>query len=95
MLCLFYLYYAILAENFNDFLLILSVVSLGLEGIIVFGFNHGECPLIFVQKRVKDEKPFFELIFSPSLAKKAIPFFAILTLIAVFLFVLKYLVILV
>ncbi len=63
--------------------LIVAVVSLALEGFAVFILNKGDCPLIHIQRKIGDEVPFFELIFPPAMAKRAIPVFAGLTWVAV------------
>ena len=87
--CLVYLYYAAIMERFDVWLAI-AFVSLGLEGLVVFVLNKGDCPLVHIQRKVGDDKPFFELIFPPKLAKQAIPMFAILTWLAVALLVLRF-----
>lgn len=89
-MCLGYLYYSIVSGSYDE-LLKIAVISLGVEGILVFGFNRGDCPLIHIQKRVHDNKPFFELLLPKKLAKLAIPIFALLTLIPVIFIVAKYL----
>lgn len=80
-LCLIYLYYAAIKSSY-DILLAISIVSLGIEGFFVFILNKGNCPLIHIQKKIGDDTPFFELFFPYKFAKRAIPTFAILTLIA-------------
>jgi len=80
--CLGYLYYAAFAGRL-DWLLILAIVSLAVEGFAVFILNGGDCPLIHIQRKIGDDKPFFELILPPKLAKRAIPIFAALTWTAV------------
>jgi hypothetical protein len=62
-----------------DVLLLVAIVSLGIEGFVVFALNEGHCPLIHIQRVVGDDKPFFELFFPPKIARKAIPVFAMLT----------------
>src|SRR3954470_1887180 len=84
--CLMYMYYASLTSTFN-LLLLISVVSLAIEGFIVFVINSGHCPLIHVQRRIGDETPFFELFLTPRLAKRAIPIFAVITWIGVALLI--------
>ena len=86
--CLIYLYYAALTSTF-DLLLLIAFVSLAIEGFIVFVLNDGDCPLLHIHKAVGDDKSFFELFFKPSLAKKAMPFFALLTWIGVALLVIS------
>lgn len=76
--CLIYVYFATLTSTF-DVRLLIAIVSLGIEGLVVFVLNGGDCPLIHVQRVIGDDTPFFELFFSPKVAKKAIPVFASLT----------------
>ncbi len=75
--CLGYVYYAALTGTFNV-LLLLALVSLAGEGFIVYVLNHGDCPLIHIQRKIGDDKPFFELFFPPHVAARAMPVFAIL-----------------
>jgi hypothetical protein len=76
--CLAYLYVAVVSDRYDGWFW-LALVSLGLEGLAVFVLNHGDCPLIYLQRRVGDDKPFFELVLPPRAAKRAIP---VLTMIA-------------
>jgi hypothetical protein len=80
--CLGYLYYAAFSARF-DLLLVAALVSLAIEGFVVFILNKGDCPLIYVQRKVGDDTPFFELFLPPRIAKLAIPFFGGLTWLAV------------
>lgn len=80
--CLTYVYYAAFTATFDLYLLV-AVVSLAVEGFVVFVLNGGDCPLIHIQRRVGDDKPFFELFFAPVLAKRAIPIFAAITWVGV------------
>jgi len=89
MLCLLYLYTVGLTGNVNGILFTLAILSLAIEGIAVFALNRGDCPLIHIQRRVGDNKPFFELFLPPKLAKQAIPIFALLTVIAVLIILLR------
>lgn len=73
--CLVYLYYSAITYRVDIFL-VLAVISLGIEGFVVFVLNKGDCPLIHIQKKISDEKPFFELFFSPPVAKRVLPIFA-------------------
>lgn len=88
--CIAYIYYAVFAERY-DALLVVAIVSLGLEGIAVFGLNGGDCPLIHIQKHAGDETPFFELVFPPRLAKLTLRICAVFALLGVALLLLKYL----
>jgi hypothetical protein len=49
-----------------------AVAALVGEGILVTA-NGGDCPLGFVQDRVGDPVPLFELFLSPRAARKAVP----------------------
>lgn len=88
--CLFYLYVAAVFNRI-DFLLLFAIVSLIVEGVMVFILNKGDCPLIHIQRRIGDETPFFRLFLPENLAKKAVPFFAKLTWIGLGLVALRYL----
>lgn len=79
--CLGYLYYAAATGHIGH-LVTLAIISLAVEGLLVFGLNKGDCPLNHVQRKVGDDKPFFEFFLPPTLAKLAIPAFAILSLLA-------------
>lgn len=76
--CLVYIYYAAFTTTFDMFLLF-AVTSLAIEGFVVYVLNKGDCPLIHIQRKIGDDVPYFELFFKPSVAKKALPFFAILS----------------
>jgi hypothetical protein len=56
----------------RDRLLRLAVVSLVAEGVFVTA-NHGDCPLGPVQDRLGDPVPLFELVLTPSAARRAVP----------------------
>ncbi len=87
--CLLYLYFAAIAGVF-DYLLVVAAISLAAEGIFIFVFNKGDCPLIHVQRKIGDDKPFFELFFPPALAKQALPLFAKFTWLAVALLLVRF-----
>jgi hypothetical protein len=89
-LCLVYLYIVGLTGGVNRVLFILAVLSLAVEGVAIFAFNAGNCPLIHVQRKIGDEKPFFELLLPPKLAKQAIPAFALLTIVAVLVILFRF-----
>lgn len=88
--CLIYLYIVGLTGNVNSALFIITTLSLALEGVAVFAFNKGDCPLIHVQRKIGDEKPFFELLFPPKAAKQAIPVFALLTIVAILILLIRF-----
>jgi hypothetical protein len=50
----------------------LAVVSLVTEGAFVTA-NHGDCPLGPLQDRLGDPVPLFELVLSPTTARRAVP----------------------
>jgi hypothetical protein len=91
-LCLAYMYYVAITGHVNDPLFVLAVCSLFAEGITVFLFNSGDCPLIHVQRKIGDNTPFFALWLPVRLAKLAIPIFAGLTLFAILLLLLRFVV---
>lgn len=88
-LCLAYLYFVGFTGNVSDVLFTLAILSLAVEGMAVFAFNKGNCPLIHIQRKIGDDKPFFELFLPPRLAKQAIPVFAFLTIIVLFILLLR------
>lgn len=53
-------------------LLRITAASLIGEGVLVTA-NHGDCPLGPLQQRLGDPVPLFELVLSPSVAKRAVP----------------------
>lgn len=89
-LCLIYLYIVGITGSVNSTLFIIATLSLALEGMAVFAFNKGNCPLIHIQRRIGDEKPFFELLLPPRLAKQAIPAFALLTIVAILIILFRF-----
>jgi len=88
-LCLLELYIAAFTAHFN-LTLAIAMISLGLEGTAVFLLNNGDCPLIHIQRRVGDDKPFFELFFPPQLAKQTLPIFARVTWVGLALLMLRF-----
>jgi len=56
----------------RDPMLGIAVGALTLEGVVVAA-NGGDCPLGPLQDRLDDPVPLFELVLSPSAAKRAIP----------------------
>src|SRR4051794_39702324 len=50
----------------------IAVVSLAAEGAFVTA-NHGDCPLGPLQDRLGDPTPLFELVLSPTAARRAVP----------------------
>jgi hypothetical protein len=50
----------------------LAVVALAAEGAVVAA-NHGDCPLGPLQQRLDDPIPLFELVLSPTAARRAVP----------------------
>jgi hypothetical protein len=86
--CMLYLYYAAIYRRF-DTLLAVSLISLAIEGFIVYGLNHGDCPLIHIQRRIGDEKPFFEIFLPPQLARLAFPIFTSIGVVALVLLTIR------
>lgn len=56
----------------RDRRLTVAVAALTGEGILVAA-NHGDCPLGPLQERVHDPVPLFELVLSPTAARRAVP----------------------
>jgi hypothetical protein len=56
----------------RDGVLRLAVVGLVAEGAFVTA-NRGDCPLGGLQERLGDRVPLFELVLSPSAARRAVP----------------------
>jgi hypothetical protein len=56
----------------RDRLLHIAVATLIGEGILVSA-NRGDCPLGGLQERLGDPVPLFELVLSPTAAKRAVP----------------------
>jgi hypothetical protein len=56
----------------RDRLLRIAVATLIGEGILVSA-NRGDCPLGGLQERLGDPVPLFELVLSPTAAKRAVP----------------------
>lgn len=56
----------------RDRLLRIAAATLIGEGVLVSA-NHGDCPLGPLQERLGDPVPLFELVLSPSAAKRAVP----------------------
>ena len=56
----------------------LAVVSLVTEGAFVTA-NHGDCPLGPLQDRLGDPVPLFELVLSPTTARRAVPTLGLIT----------------
>lgn len=89
-LCLVYLWYVAVTMQVHDGLFVISVLSLAIEGFLVFALNSGDCPLIHIQRRIGDDVPFFELFLPRRLAKAAIPVFAGLTLAVIVVILLRF-----
>ena len=56
----------------------LAVVLLVTEGAFVTA-NHGDCPLGPLQDRLGDPVPLFELVLSPTTARRAVPTLGLIT----------------
>lgn len=82
-----YIYYSAFIQQIN-LLSRIFIISLIIEGALIY-INRGDCVLIYIQKRVGDDVPFFDLILPKKYATHAVKFFAILTLIGLFLLVLR------
>jgi hypothetical protein len=56
----------------------LAVAAIVTEGAIVAA-NHGDCPLGPMQARSGDPTPLFELVLSPTAARRAVPVLGLVT----------------
>ena len=81
--CLAYIYYAGITGRPTLWAYV-AIIALLVEGLVVF-VNHGDCPLGTWHKKHGDQKAFFELFLPRHLAKRAIPFFAVVTAIGTLL----------
>lgn len=88
--CLVILWYAGLTGIISVWVAV-ALLSLILEGVTVFIINHGDCPLIHLQRRLGDSKPFFELFLPPNAAKLAVPILTLSAISAVGLMLLQWL----
>ena len=79
-LCVIQIYYSFFTNTRSN-LLFLALIAVYIEGVVVFIFNKGECPLIHFHNKFGDNKTFFELFFPKRIAKKVIPTVAVITLI--------------
>lgn len=86
--CLFELYYAAITRR-EWILFWISFMCLAIEGFVVFILNNGNCPPIYIQRKVGDEKQFFELFLLSRIVKKAIPFFTALNVGALVLLLIR------
>ena len=77
--CIAWIYYSAINNQPNTWAY-LAAASLFLEGLVVF-LNHGDCPLGKVHHRFGDQKAFFELFLPKPLAKQAVPFFGLVSII--------------
>jgi hypothetical protein len=74
---IFYVWWCALTGR-RDRWLRLAVVALVAEGAFVAA-NHGDCPLGPIQERLGDPVPLFELVLSPTAARRAVPTLGLVT----------------
>ena len=86
--CIVVIYITVFTLQLN-ILFYISILSLVIEGILVFVLNGGDCPLIHIQKKFDDPVPFFNLFLPDKLAKKAVPFFSWITFLGIALLVMR------
>lgn len=86
--CIFYIYFAAIILSLNLYVGF-AILSLTVEGVLVFLLNHGDCPLIHLQRKIGDNKPFFELFLPKETAKKAVPVFLVMTVGGLLLLILR------
>ena len=84
--CIFYIYYSAFLKQFN-FFSGLAILSLTIEGILVFLLNNGHCPLAPLQWKLGDSTPFFNLFLPERYARLAVPFFAAITFLGIFILI--------
>lgn len=89
--CMVYIFYATIFLRI-DTLLVVAMVSLFLEGFVVFVLNNGDCPMIYIQRRIGDDKPFTGLFLPPKFAKQTLPMFAKVTGVGMVMLVVRVLV---
>jgi hypothetical protein len=65
-----------------------ALLAVILEGFLLW-LNKGKCPLTSLQKKLGDDKGFFDLFLPPALLPFVIPFFAFLTFLAIILLIFK------
>ena len=78
--CLAYMFYAAFARA-HGWPLTVAMLSLALEGAVV-ALNRGQYPLTAIQRRAGDEKGFFNLFMPDALARRMVPFWFALALVA-------------
>lgn len=72
------MYHAAITAHYG-YLLVVAVISLGIEGFTVFVINKGDCPMVYLKRKIGDDKPFLGLFLSPSVAARTLPAFALIT----------------
>ncbi len=77
--CMAWIYYSAIT-NRPDTWVYLAVASILMEGLVVL-LNHGDCPLGKIHHRFGDQKAFFELFLPKPLAKQAVPFLGIVSIV--------------
>ncbi len=85
--CMVWIYYSALSNRPNTMAYI-AVASIFLEGLIVL-LNHGDCPLGPIHRQFGDDKAFFELFLPKPVAKKAIPFLGVISIVGIALLFVK------
>ena len=88
LICLLYIYYCAILK-IGNLLLDIAVISVLIEGVLLYILNRGDCVLIHVQRKIGDDKPFFSLFLPEKMAKRAIPYFSILTIIGLVFLVIR------
>lgn len=76
--CMLYVYYCFFV-NIENKLLYIAIISLLVEGLIIF-LNKSECPLGIMHRKFGDALAFFELFLPKKIAKNAIPYFSVITI---------------
>lgn len=86
--CIIYIYYSAYIKQMSLWV-VLAIFVLALEGFLVFIVNKGDCPLAPLQYKLGDNTPFFNLFLPAEMAKKAVPFFTLVTIVGIVLLVIN------
>lgn len=76
--------------NAHSVLAWVAVASIVVEGVVV-SLNHGDCPLGKLHNQFGDQKAFFELFVPSAVAKRAVPFFGLVSAVGILALLWNYL----
>lgn len=77
-ICIGLIYWAAWQATFSVWVMI-AAISVCLEGLAVFVFNNGDCPLMHVQRRLGDNKAFLALFLPERVARWILPVVGLVT----------------